>query len=156
MPRKRERSEHWKDAPEEHDFPAARDYLSLLVSDAEAAAIVERLRHAEPVERKAKDLLRAAGLPLLPQGDLEVAKDLRRVVKGERLSPVLLVRGQLARGVELTVADGYHRICASYHLSDDTAIRCRLVELEESDATAPRDPAEGGAEPEESTRDSVS
>jgi hypothetical protein len=27
------------------------------------------------------------------------------------------------------VADGYHRICASYHLDEDTEIPCRMVAL---------------------------
>jgi hypothetical protein len=27
----------------------------------------------------------------------------------------------------LTVADGYHRICASYHLDPDSEIPCRVV-----------------------------
>jgi len=29
----------------------------------------------------------------------------------------------------LIVADGYHRICASYHLDEDADIPCRLVDL---------------------------
>ena len=27
----------------------------------------------------------------------------------------------------LTVADGYHRICASYHLDEDADIPCRIA-----------------------------
>jgi hypothetical protein len=43
---------------------------------------------------------------------------------------VLLVRGRLgAAEVPLTVADGYHRICASYHLNEDADIPCRIVDL---------------------------
>jgi hypothetical protein len=41
---------------------------------------------------------------------------------------VLLVRGQLAHDVALTVADGYHRICASYALDENADIPCRLVD----------------------------
>ena len=37
MSKKRARSEHWKLEPEEHDFPAAETYLSLLLPDAVAA-----------------------------------------------------------------------------------------------------------------------
>jgi hypothetical protein len=40
-----------------------------------------------------------------------VRKDLAKVKKGEKLSPVLLLRGSLTSSVPLTVADGYHRIC---------------------------------------------
>jgi hypothetical protein len=42
---------------------------------------------------------------------------------------VLLVRGRLGAGVPLTVADGYHRICASYHLDENAPIPCRIADL---------------------------
>jgi len=42
---------------------------------------------------------------------------------------VLLVRGDLRTGVALQIADGYHRVCASYHLSEDTEIPCRIIDL---------------------------
>jgi hypothetical protein len=38
------------------------------------------------------------------------------------------VRGQLGT-YPLVVADGYHRICASYHLDEDAEIPCRLADL---------------------------
>src|ERR1043165_1446196 len=111
---------HWMDEPEEHDFPAAGDYLSLVMSESEAAAVVDALRKAPLVHRKAKDLLRASQLPLLPADNPHVAADLKKVAGGKRLSPVLMVRG---RGViPLRVADGYHRVCASYHLDENTDI----------------------------------
>lgn len=87
MAKKREQAELWKAEPEEHDYPAAADYLSLLLPEAAAASIVEQLRNAGTVTRKAKDLLRSSRLPLLPAADPEVAKDLKRVAKGEPLSP---------------------------------------------------------------------
>ena len=46
---------------------------------------------------------------------------------GIALSPILLVRGDLDSGRALQIADGYHRVCASYHLSENTLIPCRLV-----------------------------
>jgi hypothetical protein len=58
-----------------------------------------------------------------------VASDLAKVDQGNRLSPVLLVRGRLQRGVALTIADGYHRICASYHLDENADIPCRIVDI---------------------------
>jgi hypothetical protein len=121
--------EHWKPEPEPHDFPAAAAYLSLVVTDAEAAALVERLRAATTTTRKAKDLMRSSDLPLLPRDDEHVANDLRKVARGMRLSPVLLVRGRAAAGLPLIVADGYHRICASYHLDENADIPCRIVDL---------------------------
>lgn len=123
------RPEHWKDEPDEHDFPAAMDYLTLVVSEQTAAVLVDGLKGVEKIDRKAKDLLRASRLTLLPRANPHVAADLRKVSGGERLSPVLLVRGQAEKGLPLLVADGYHRVCASYHLDEDADIPCRLVEL---------------------------
>jgi hypothetical protein len=124
--------ENWKDEPDDHDYPAAEDYLSLLMPPAGAKRVVRRLRAAPLVRRKAKDLLRASRLPVLPPDNLHVARDLKKVRDGKGLSPVLLVRGQLASEVALTVADGYHRICASYHLDEDADIPCRIADLTKS------------------------
>jgi hypothetical protein len=120
-------AEHWQEAPEEHDFPAAADYLSLLAPANEVRAAIDALRSAETVHRKAKDLLRASRLGLLPPENVHVRKDLAKVADGKRLSPVLLVRGRAEKGVPLTVADGYHRICASHHIDEDADVPCRLV-----------------------------
>lgn len=122
--KKRVAKENWKPDPDAHDFPAAQDYLSLLFSGSEPAALVAKLQRAETIRRKAKDLVRASALPILPPEDKYVAKDLKKVAAGELLSPVLLVR----RDGPLIVADGYHRICASYHLNEDAEIPCRLVD----------------------------
>ena len=119
--------EHWQEDPEDHDFPAAADYLSLLAPAGEVAKVVEALRSAETVHQKAKDLLRASRLGLLPVDNVHVKKDLAKVAAGKRLSPVLLVRGRGNKGVPLTVADGYHRICASHHLDENADVPCRLV-----------------------------
>jgi hypothetical protein len=124
--------EHWKDEPDPHDYPAATDYLSLLLDDSTTASLVESLRSAPIVRRKAKDLLRASGLRLLPPDNPHVAVDTDKVTRGERLSPVLLVRGDLLRDIALVVADGYHRICASYHIDENAEIPCRLVAVHSS------------------------
>jgi len=42
---------------------------------------------------------------------------------------VFLVCGTLRPEVPLIVADGYHRICASYHLDEDADIQCRIADL---------------------------
>lgn len=119
----------WLDAPEEHDYPAAGNYLSLLLTKHQVDEVVKGLQKAETVHYFAKDILRASNLPLLPMNDMHVAEDLAKVIKGKKLSPILLVRGNLDRVVPLTIADGYHRACAGYHLADDTAIPCRIVDL---------------------------
>jgi hypothetical protein len=122
------KKEHWKAEPDPHDYPAASDYLSLLLTRAELTAVLRRLKTAPLTHRKAKDLLRASRLELLPADDVEVGRDLRKVRKGELLSPVLLVRGHAPSDFAMTVADGYHRICASYHLDEDAEIPCKLVD----------------------------
>ena len=121
-------AEHWKPEPDDHDYPAAADYLSLLVPPSAAGAAVDALRAAPLVHRKAKDLLRASGLALLPADNVHVKKDLAKVHQGTLLSPVLLVRGSLDGGWPLEVADGYHRICASHELDEDADIPCRIVD----------------------------
>lgn len=124
--------ETWKKEPDDHDYPAAEDYLSLLMPPAQAKRVVRRLRTAPLVTRKAKDLLRASRLPALLPENFHVARDLQKVKAGKQLSPVLLVRGQLTSDVSVTIADGYHRICASYHLDEDTDIPCRIADLTKS------------------------
>ena len=120
--------EHWKDEPDDHDYPAAGDYLSLLLASHEVDTAVAALRAAVITHRKAKDLLRASRLDLLPPDNVHVAVDLDKVKKGERLSPVLLIRGRLGGDVALAVADGYHRICASYHIDENADIPCRIAD----------------------------
>jgi hypothetical protein len=122
-------TEHWGEAPAEHDYPAAGDYLGLICPAPAVKKIVEALKSA-PLERhKAKDLLRASGLELLPMDNAHVASDLAKVKRGSPLSPVLLVRGDMGKGLSLTIADGYHRVCASYHLDENADIPCHLVDL---------------------------
>ncbi len=123
------RPEHWKDAPDGHDFPAAASYLGLTADGRTIEALVLALRSAPTLHAKAKDLLRASRLPLLGTDNAHVVADLDKVRGGEPLSPVLLVRGALRHDRPLTVADGYHRICASYHLDENADIPYRIVDL---------------------------
>jgi hypothetical protein len=117
----------WLDEPEAHDYPSAAVYLRLLAGHALVDELVEALRDADTVHQKAKDLLRASALPLLPADNARVAADLRKIADGTPLSPILLVRGDLRSGLPLVIADGYHRVCASFHADEDTDIPCRLV-----------------------------
>src|SRR6202167_1559681 len=121
-------SERWREEPDEHDYPAAASFLSLICDPTEVRRLVTALKAAPIVPHPAKDLLRASGLALLPTDNFHVASDLAKVARGERLSPVLLMRGDFRRGVPLTIADGYHRVCASYHLDENAEIPCHLVD----------------------------
>ncbi len=117
----------WLDDPEDHDYAAAADYLSL-ISEADAVGTtVDALRAEATSLRKAKDILRAARLDLLPATNVRVKADLAKIDAGKRLSPILLVRGRVLDDVALQIADGYHRVCASYLTDENTPIPCRLV-----------------------------
>jgi hypothetical protein len=119
---------HWGERPDEHDYPAAASYLSLVCEPSEVRRLVTAMK-AAPLERHlAKDLLRASGLALLPVDNVHVASDLAKIERGESLSPVLLMRGDFRRGMPLTIADGYHRVCASYHVDENAEIPCHLVD----------------------------
>lgn len=121
--------ETWKAKPDEHDFPAAAAYLSLLATDRDVTKLIAALRTAPLVQQKAKDILRASRLPILGPDSAHVAAELAKVKAGKSLSPVLLIRGDLRTGAALQIADGYHRICASYHLDENADIPCSLIDL---------------------------
>src|SRR5882724_5735483 len=107
----------WKEQPDQHDYPAAAAYLSLLTDQETVQQIETALRAAPLAYGKAKDILRASRLPLLPIDNHHVAADVAKAKAGKSLSPVLLLRGELRHDVALQIADGYHRVCASYHLA---------------------------------------
>jgi hypothetical protein len=113
----------WLIDPEEHDYPAAADFLSLLYPEEVVGKIVSNLRQCETQMKKAKDILRASELPLLPKENIHVKENLQKVKKGKKLSPVLLVRDN-----KLIIADGYHRVCAIYYLSEDLQVPCRITD----------------------------
>ena len=127
---------NWKEHPDDDDYAAAENYLRLIMAPAAAARTVQGLRKAKLGYWMAKDLIRASQLPILPADSYHVAKDLRKVKAGKKLSPVLLVRGRMNAEIPLTIADGYHRICASWHLDQETAIPCRLVDQEAGPGSA--------------------
>jgi len=116
--------------PEEHDFPAAVAYLSLLAPADVIESAVAQWRAASILHQKAKDILRASRLDLLPRDNPHVASDLSKIHKGHALSPVLLVRGDLAADRPAQIADGYHRVCASYWTDENTDIPCLLAHVD--------------------------
>lgn len=119
----------WLDEPEEHDYPAAASYLSLIADPDLIGQVIDGLRDQRNAAFfKAKDILRAAGLALLPPENPHVAADLRKIAAHKNLSPILLVRGDLRQGFALQIADGYHRVCASYHTDENTDIPCRIAQ----------------------------
>jgi hypothetical protein len=117
----------WKGKPESEDYDGAHRDMSLLYSDVEAAKVLRALREAKTSEYPAKDLLRASDLPLHQRDDPHVDANLKRIHKGKPLAPILLLRGAKSQGITLTVADGYHRICAICHYDKNAPIRRRMV-----------------------------
>jgi hypothetical protein len=117
----------WKKKPEAEDFEGALNFLLLIYPGAKARRLLRLFRKAKTVEHAAKDLLRAANLPLLPRENPHVEEDLTRIHKSKSLPPVLLVRGDMTRGAPMVVADGYHRICAIWYYDESAPIPCRLV-----------------------------
>jgi hypothetical protein len=114
----------WQKKAESHDFDAAINYMSLFLTPRYAEAWGESLKkNGRIVHYKAKDILRASQLALLPEDNKHVAADLEKVAQGKALSPILLLRGKLGM-TPLIVADGYHRVCASYWVDENTDIPC--------------------------------
>jgi len=115
----------WLKDAEDHDYPAALSYLSLLFDEAAAAKLVERLRKAPVSQFKAKDIFRASGLSLLGVSNSHVTQDRKKILAGQSLSPLLLVRA--ASNEVVIIADGYHRMCAVYTFDEDALIPCKIV-----------------------------
>lgn len=116
---------NWLAEPEEQDYPAAASYLSLLYAPDRVDGMISALRSAPVTRFKAKDIFRASGLSLLGISNSHVEKDRKKVARGTALSPLLLVRNEaLGKAV---IADGYHRLCAIYSLSEDEWIHCKIV-----------------------------
>lgn len=119
----------WLSKALEEDYRAAHDYLTLLFKRSDVSVLLRRLRDVSVIEHQAKDLLRASQTHLLDEDNPHVADQLKKIKKGKKMSPVLLVKGDGKNGVTLTIADGHHRICASWYCDEDAPIACCLVEL---------------------------
>ena len=119
----------WLREPEEQDYLAAAKYLALLADDSAVRAAVQSLREAPVTHQEAKDILRASGLALLPRDNPHVASDLAKIADARKLSPVLLFAGDLLTGIPAQIADGYHRVCASYYTDENTDIPIKLARI---------------------------
>ena len=115
----------WLKTPEEHDYPAAASYLGLIYNDTTTKKIVKALRKAKVIQFKSKDIFRASGLSLLGVSNSHVKKYKDKIKAGKKLSPLLLVR-DTANG-KVVIADGYHRLCALYTISEDAIIPCKII-----------------------------
>ena len=115
----------WLDTPEEHNYPAAESYLSLIYDAKTVASLSQQLKQT-PVSRfKAKDIFRASGLSLLGVSNSHVEKNRKKILAGHARSPLLLVRDKT--NGKVVIADGYHRLCSVYGFDEDTVIPCKIV-----------------------------
>jgi hypothetical protein len=116
---------NWQSGPQKHDYSAAASYLSLTMEPQAAKKVAKKLELADMSEFAAKDIFRASMLSLLGVSNSHVEKDRAKVIRHERLSPILLLRDQ--RNGSLVIADGYHRLCAVYTFDEDAMIPCKIV-----------------------------
>jgi hypothetical protein len=115
----------WLKKPQKHDYPAAESYLSLTLDPTAAKTFAAELVHAEMTTIPAKDIFRASGVSLLGISNSHVEKDRTRIIRNEKLSPLLLLRD--THHGKLIIADGYHRLCAVYSFDEDAMIPCKIV-----------------------------
>ena len=115
----------WLSDVEEHDYAAAESYLCLVYRRARVTRMMAEFRQARVVQFKAKDVFRASGLSLLGVSNLHVEKDREKIRKGQGLSALLLVRDE--ENGKVIIADGYHRLCASYECNEDEWVHCKII-----------------------------
>jgi hypothetical protein len=114
-------SPSWAPAPTEDDVRDAGWFLQLL--DVPGPITVDPTQQAY----QAKDLLRAARLPVLSKVNAGVRKWTKRLRGGDPLPPVLLLVGSLDRDRPLIIAEGYHRVCACYLSDEQTMVECHFL-----------------------------
>ncbi|HEY6294115.1 MAG TPA: hypothetical protein VIX15_00490 [Streptosporangiaceae bacterium] len=108
----------WKKEVDVHDYAAASSYLSIRYGEDRAKEVSERLRKLPVITRRANDILRATRRDALSLADPGVLKDLKKVLAGEKLSPVLVADGD--------IADGYHRVSLAYALDPYADVPLKL------------------------------
>jgi hypothetical protein len=108
----------WKKEVAQHDYAAASSYLSIRYGQSRADKVAAELRKLPVITRRANDILRATGRVPLDLSDPGVLNDLKKVLGGEKLSPILVAEGD--------VADGYHRLSLAYALDPYAEVPLKL------------------------------
>ena len=125
MPKEQTPSITWQDDAPPSDYEAAGHYLSLVDVQKNIDKALADLKAGAIVEYKATDLLRAAQLAVPKADDRPTREQIKKIKRGEPVSPVLLVRVPALKKV--IVADGFHRICAAYRIDPDVVLHCKLA-----------------------------
>jgi hypothetical protein len=108
----------WKKDVAEHDYAAASSYLSIRFGQSQAGQVAAELRKLPVITRRANDILRATGRVPLSLSDPGVLNDLKKVLAGQKLSPILVA--------EADIADGYHRLSLAYALDPYAEVPLKL------------------------------
>jgi hypothetical protein len=109
----------WRKDVADHDYAAASSYLSIRFGESRAQEVSEKLRKLPVIQRRANDILRATQRVPLPMSDPGVLRDLKKVLTGVKLSPVLVADGD--------IADGYHRVSLAYALDPYADVPLKLA-----------------------------
>jgi len=115
----------WHKEPQDHNYPAAASYLSLIFKPKHVKQLVKELKTAPIQCFKAKDIFRASALSLLGVSNSHVIENQKKIEAGRKLSPILLVRDSEIGKV--IIADGYHRLCSVYTFDEDALIPSKIV-----------------------------
>jgi hypothetical protein len=125
VPKQQKPSITWLDDANPSDYEAAAHYLALVDTQKNIDKAVTDLKAGAIVEYKATDLLRAAQLTVPKADDRPTREQIKKIDRGEPVSPVLIVRVPALKKV--IVADGFHRICAAYRIDPDVMLHCKLA-----------------------------
>lgn len=118
---------NWDTTPSLDHSAEAQHFLGLTMGKKRAAKLVTKLATSDVKTYKAKDILRASGLELLPPTDPHVSAFTDLINAGGSLPPVLLVKGSTKHGTPLTIADGYHRTVASFYADPHADITAQIA-----------------------------
>lgn len=108
----------WRKDVAHHDYAAATNYLSVRTGQSRAEEVSQKLQKLPVITRRANDILRATRREPLPMSDPGVLNDLKKVLAGQKLSPVLVAEGD--------IADGYHRVSLAYCLDPYAEVPLKL------------------------------
>ena len=108
----------WEKDVAQHDYASATNYLSIRFGEDRAEKASKKLQELPIIHRRANDILRATQRVPLPLSDPGVMNDLKKVLAGRKLSPVLVAEGD--------IADGYHRVSLAYALDPYTDVPLKL------------------------------
>ena len=125
MPKQPTPSITWQDDAPPSDYEAAGHYLALVDVQKNIDQALADLKAGAIVEYKATDLLRAAQLIVPKADDRPTREQIKKIRRGDPVSPVLLVRVPTLKKV--IIADGFHRICAAYRIDPDVVLHCKLA-----------------------------